>query len=217
MSHGTLTGYYGEGCRCTDCKDVARKYRAKRRAKIVEWEKSAAGRQSHRKYERSEKGRASRHRRKTSEAGKERSRAWAQTPAGKASRRETTRRYAASEKGKAATARHQQTPGWREGLLRNKQRRRARERGVEINERIDRALVYERDGGICQECFAALTADGWEMDHIRPLGPGSHSWTNVQVLCRPCNRKKISSDRRELKEWREVMPWEPCSKPMQIL
>jgi 5-methylcytosine-specific restriction endonuclease McrA len=40
------------------------------------------------------------------------------------------------------------------------------------------------------------------MDHIKPLGPGDHCWTNVQVLCRSCNRKKIGPDKRELKEWR---------------
>lgn len=202
VRHGTLTSYWGEGCRCADCKAGARSYRKSRREKIRQWERSEAGKASHQKYERSEHGKAGRSRRKTDAQGKARSRAWVRSPSGKASRRRSIARYAETEKGKAAVARHQATPAWHENLLRNKHRRRARERGVEINERIDRHLVYERDEGICQECFIVVSPDAWEMDHIKPLGPGNHTWTNVQVLCRSCNRKKIPSDRRELARWR---------------
>lgn len=201
--HGTLTAYYKEGCRCNECKACARDYRKRRRDSIRRWERSRAGKESRRRYEQSVAAKGRRSQRKTGPQGKASSRAWVASPSGKASRTRTLARYAKTAKGKATVERHMATPAWREGLRRNKHRRRARERNVQISERIDRGLVYERDKGICQECFAKVDPDRWEMDHITPLGPGDHSWTNVQVLCRSCNRKKIGSDRQELKRWRE--------------
>lgn len=51
-----------------------------------------------------------------------------------------------------------------------------------------KAQVWQRDGGACVEC-----GDGHylEFDHIIPLSRGgATSATNLQILCRACNRAK---------------------------
>ncbi|MFC6013351.1 TerD family protein [Nocardia lasii] len=51
-----------------------------------------------------------------------------------------------------------------------------------------KAQVWQRDGGVCVEC-----GDGHylEFDHIIPLSRGgATSATNLQILCRACNRAK---------------------------
>ncbi|NEW37246.1 HNH endonuclease, partial [Nocardia cyriacigeorgica] len=51
-----------------------------------------------------------------------------------------------------------------------------------------KAEVWQRDGGKCVEC-----GDGHylEFDHIIPLSRGgATSATNLQILCRACNRAK---------------------------
>lgn len=58
--------------------------------------------------------------------------------------------------------------------------------------------VYERDGGICQRCGKLITYDVDcnddnypTTDHIIPLSKGgTHTWDNVQLLCRRCNVMK---------------------------
>lgn len=48
--------------------------------------------------------------------------------------------------------------------------------------------LYNRDNGICQEC-----GNEWdiEIDHVKPVSKGGDSSIdNLQLLCKPCNRKK---------------------------
>lgn len=51
-----------------------------------------------------------------------------------------------------------------------------------------KAIVIERDGGVCQECG---TTDNLHFDHDYPhsLG-GSNDVVNIRILCSPCNQKR---------------------------
>lgn len=52
-------------------------------------------------------------------------------------------------------------------------------------------IVYTRDGGICQCCGSS---DSLEYDHITPFSCGGDSdASNIQLLCRKCNRSKSNS------------------------
>jgi hypothetical protein len=52
-------------------------------------------------------------------------------------------------------------------------------------------VVYSRDGGICQCCGSY---ENIEYDHIIPYSCGGISDTsNIQLLCRKCNRSKSNS------------------------
>lgn len=58
--------------------------------------------------------------------------------------------------------------------------------------------VFNRFKGICQSCGDQLTFDeDWlsgkypSIDHVIPLSKGgTHTWDNIQLLCRSCNCKK---------------------------
>ena len=52
-------------------------------------------------------------------------------------------------------------------------------------------VVYSRDGGVCQCCGSY---DNLEYDHISPFSCGGNSdVSNIQLLCRRCNRSKSNS------------------------
>ena len=62
---------------------------------------------------------------------------------------------------------------------------------IDQYEPINRMDIYKRDGGRCRLCNIALAPHEFELDHIVPLAlEGPHVWSNVQVLCKPCNRRK---------------------------
>lgn len=68
--------------------------------------------------------------------------------------------------------------------------RRARERAASV-ERVYRAKVWQRDGGICGLCGEAADPADWHLDHVVPIARGGeHSYANVQVAHPGCNRKK---------------------------
>ena len=51
-----------------------------------------------------------------------------------------------------------------------------------------RAAVVVRDGGRCRKCRRAINL---EMDHIVPVSKGGKTEeSNLQTLCRRCNRAK---------------------------
>ncbi len=57
-----------------------------------------------------------------------------------------------------------------------------------------RAAVLVRDGGRCRRCGRAINL---EMDHIVPVSKGGKTEeSNLQVLCRRCNRAK----------WKKLVP-----------
>jgi hypothetical protein len=52
-------------------------------------------------------------------------------------------------------------------------------------------VVFARDGGICQCCGSY---ENLEYDHISPYSCGGNSnASNIQLLCRKCNRSKSNS------------------------
>jgi 5-methylcytosine-specific restriction endonuclease McrA len=68
--------------------------------------------------------------------------------------------------------------------------RRARKLEVLV-ERVDRAVVFERDGGVCGICHEAADPARWHLDHVVPLAlGGAHAYDNVQVTHPACNLRK---------------------------
>jgi hypothetical protein len=52
-------------------------------------------------------------------------------------------------------------------------------------------IVFARDNGICQCCGSS---ESLEFDHIMPFScGGTNDATNIQLLCRQCNRSKSNS------------------------
>ncbi len=57
-----------------------------------------------------------------------------------------------------------------------------------------RAALYRRDKGICQECHKKVNEDSFEADHVIPWSRGGLTQlSNGQVLCSECNKKKLDS------------------------
>jgi 5-methylcytosine-specific restriction endonuclease McrA len=79
--------------------------------------------------------------------------------------------------------------------------RRARKRGAFV-EKVDRQVVWIRDKGICYLCQQPADPDNWNLEHIIPLGPGPHSYTNVAVAHPTCNQRKATMDRVVLAAWK---------------
>ncbi len=69
--------------------------------------------------------------------------------------------------------------------------RRAIEKQVFV-EAVDPRVVFERDKGICGICGEPVEMTSpWEVDHIVPIAKrGQHSYANVQLAHRRCNRAK---------------------------
>lgn len=60
-------------------------------------------------------------------------------------------------------------------------------------ELIDRAIVFERDEGVCGICGEPVVG-AFHVDHIIPLSKGgSHSYDNVQLAHPTCNLRKGAS------------------------
>lgn len=82
--------------------------------------------------------------------------------------------------------------------------RRARVKGL-LHEPIDKKLVYERDHKRCQCCGVKVKfykdvchPRYAQLDHIIPLARGgTHTYDNVQILCRSCNIRKADGYLRD--------------------
>ena len=67
-----------------------------------------------------------------------------------------------------------------------------RRRGLVVVERVDRAVVFARDGARCGICgWGPLNPDRWDLDHVIPVSKGGvHSYANVQSSHPYCNDSK---------------------------
>lgn len=69
-------------------------------------------------------------------------------------------------------------------------RRRVRERGGFV-EKVDLAVLIERDKGICQICLKPIRNGRETIDHILPISlKGSHSYANTRIAHGLCNSKR---------------------------
>jgi 5-methylcytosine-specific restriction endonuclease McrA len=58
-------------------------------------------------------------------------------------------------------------------------------------EAVDRAKVWDRDGGVCGICHEPADPENWHLDHVTPLSRGGlHAYSNVQVSHPFCNISK---------------------------
>ena len=118
-----------------------------------------------------------------------RSRAWSQAnPERKAA---TTRAWqrANPERTKAAWNRYRVAHP--EVYTEYEARRRARNAGAPIIERIDRTAIIIRDDSTCYLCGRVLTPEQVTLDHVVALSVGgTHTADNLRVACRPCNASK---------------------------
>lgn len=50
--------------------------------------------------------------------------------------------------------------------------------------------MYEDQQGLCAYCETVLFGD-YEVDHMQPISrDGRNDWTNLAIVCQPCNRRK---------------------------
>src|SRR5262249_50704544 len=81
---------------------------------------------------------------------------------------------------------------YRESQREHSARRRARLRGNDAQP-VKRREVYERYGGCCGICGAAVSFRAMELDHIVPVSRGgAHRPDNVQPSHKLCNRRKFN-------------------------
>lgn len=65
--------------------------------------------------------------------------------------------------------------------------------GEHTQDDLDR--IYKQQRGKCAACKCSLAKVRKEVDHIVPLALGGHNnASNLQYLCRPCNRAKSAKD-----------------------
>ena len=74
-------------------------------------------------------------------------------------------------------------------------RRSARKKAGGKHTAQDIAAIYAMQKGKCAYCRVKLTSGLREVDHIVPIKlGGTNDRSNLQVLCRPCNRSKRARD-----------------------
>ncbi len=104
--------------------------------------------------------------------------------------KEAQRRWAAKNPEKIKAINHKYRSTHIDIVLESNLRRRMRERGNGVIERIYRNVVWSRDDGICGICKLPVKGK-WELDHRIPIARGGpHTYANVQVAHPKCNRHK---------------------------
>ena len=71
------------------------------------------------------------------------------------------------------------------------EKRRSLERGAQVSERINRRVVWEREGGRCHICDKHVPYKRATLDHLIPLSKGGdHTYLNVRIAHGPCNSRR---------------------------
>ena len=90
-------------------------------------------------------------------------------------------------------------------------RRRARERNQLGTVTRSKADILAEQGGICVApgCGVSINLGSSDLDHHIPLASGGlHDDSNIQVLCKPCNRSKSYKDPHVFARERGFLRWE---------
>jgi 5-methylcytosine-specific restriction endonuclease McrA len=99
-----------------------------------------------------------------------------------------------------------------------KRKRKALARGANGGEYIDSIGVFERDQWKCKACGCHSSKhlrgtnddSAPELDHIVPVSAGgSHTYENVQLLCRLCNMLKSDMSMAEFVHWNQSHGYAP--------
>ena len=84
-----------------------------------------------------------------------------------------------------------------------------------------RAVIYERDGGICMKCGRKVRRKEFHVDHIVPISRGGSEWdlANLELSCPECNLKKgVKLNEPEMFSARNATNGRPtcseCGKPL---
>jgi 5-methylcytosine-specific restriction endonuclease McrA len=188
---------------CTQCGTPYDSYSAKCRPHRVDWCRRCLDVATRRRYRQSEKGRATcrahaaRHRQ--TERGRALIRAnrrrYYQSARGRLVKRANQKRYAQSDSGRVvarrAQERYYQTDDGRAGWYRNTRKRRARQRGATILERVERRMILKLDDHLCHLCDMPVDTEAFDIDHLIPLAvmPIEAAW-NSAAAHPSCNRQK---------------------------
>lgn len=66
----------------------------------------------------------------------------------------------------------------------------------------DVIAIYERQKSLCAGCSRSIKGR-YEIDHVIPLVSGGSNWpSNLQLLCKTCNRSKGA---KSMSEWRNII------------
>ena len=100
-----------------------------------------------------------------------------------------------------------------------KEDRQALESGVDDRTPEMKAWFYEIQGGVCNYCGKCLPIGDLVWEHMKPWRQGgSSAKSNLQLACKPCNKKKlIRTDREFRSDNKDLLPQEPrrhCSPPI---
>ena len=70
----------------------------------------------------------------------------------------------------------------------------AKKKGPRLFSREEKLAKYFAQGGRCARCGQPFPFEEMEGDHIEPWSEdGDTDMDNLQMLCRPCNRRKGAS------------------------
>lgn len=80
-----------------------------------------------------------------------------------------------------------------------------------------RVKAFERDDHTCQDCGEKKEESELIADHITPVALGGDEWdlSNVQTLCKECDKKKTSKDLKEIAKLRRKEKILKHHKPLQ--
>lgn len=81
---------------------------------------------------------------------------------------------------------------YRDHYIASAENRRARKLDAFV-EKVDPAIVWDRDAGICHICKTGADRNCWHLEHVVPLSKGGkHSYANTAVSHPECNRRKAA-------------------------